>query len=101
MGSGGRRFHAEWDGVRLSGTVVDVVSVAAGELGMKTGSGFYDWSKRDARKVIANRDRQIARQLAFLKELGELPYSRLNTIQTYFGYNAHSFGKACDNARIV
>jgi hypothetical protein len=38
---------------------------------MKTGSGFYDWSKRDARKVIADRDRQIARQLAFLKELGE------------------------------
>jgi 3-hydroxybutyryl-CoA dehydrogenase len=45
--------------------------VAAGELGMKTGSGFYDWSKRDAKKLIANRDRQIARQLAFLKELGE------------------------------
>jgi 3-hydroxybutyryl-CoA dehydrogenase len=45
--------------------------VAAGELGMKTGSGFYDWSKRDARKVVGNRDRQIARQLAFLKELGE------------------------------
>jgi 3-hydroxybutyryl-CoA dehydrogenase len=45
--------------------------VAAGELGMKTGTGFYDWSKHDARKVIANRDRQIARQLAFLKELDE------------------------------
>ena len=45
--------------------------VAAGELGMKTGSGFYDWSKRDGQKVIADRDRQIVRQLAFLKELGE------------------------------
>ena len=45
--------------------------VAAGELGMKTGSGFYDWSKRDGQKVIADRDRQIARQLAFLRELGE------------------------------
>ena len=45
--------------------------VAAGELGMKTGRGFYDWSKRDAGKVIANRDRQITRQLEFLKELGE------------------------------
>jgi 3-hydroxybutyryl-CoA dehydrogenase len=46
--------------------------VAAGELGMKTGSGFYDWSKRDAQAVIANRDRQIVRQLTFLKELGDL-----------------------------
>jgi 3-hydroxybutyryl-CoA dehydrogenase len=45
--------------------------VAAGELGMKTGRGFYDWLKRDAKKLIANRDRQIARQLAFLKELGK------------------------------
>jgi len=45
--------------------------VAAGQLGMKAGSGFYDWSKRDAREVVANRDRQIARQLAFLKELNK------------------------------
>lgn len=43
--------------------------VAAGELGMKTGRGFYDWSKRDAKAVVTNRDRQITRQLAFLKEL--------------------------------
>lgn len=46
--------------------------VAAGQLGMKSGRGFYDWSERDATKVIENRDRQIARQLEFLKELGEL-----------------------------
>ena len=46
--------------------------VAAGELGMKSGSGFYDWSKRDAKRVIANRDGQIVRQLEFLKEMGEL-----------------------------
>jgi 3-hydroxybutyryl-CoA dehydrogenase len=45
--------------------------VAAVELGMKTGRGFYDWSRRNAGKVIANRDLQITRQLEFLKELGE------------------------------
>ena len=46
--------------------------VKAGELGMKRGKGFYDWSKRDAKKTIENRDRQIVRQLQFLKEIGEL-----------------------------
>lgn len=46
--------------------------VAAGDLGMKTGMGFYDWSQRDAKKVIENRDAQIARQVAFLREIGEL-----------------------------
>ena len=46
--------------------------VAAGQLGMKSGRGFYDWSERDATKVIENRDRQITRQLNFLKEIGEL-----------------------------
>jgi 3-hydroxybutyryl-CoA dehydrogenase len=46
--------------------------VAAGQLGMKSGRGFYDWSRRDAARVIENRDRQITRQLEFLKEIGEL-----------------------------
>jgi 3-hydroxybutyryl-CoA dehydrogenase len=46
--------------------------VAAGQLGMKSGRGFYDWSKHDATRVTENRDRQIARQLEFLKEIGEL-----------------------------
>jgi 3-hydroxyacyl-CoA dehydrogenase len=46
--------------------------VKAAEFGMKSGQGFYDWSKRDAKKVIENRDRQIVRQLEFLKEIGEL-----------------------------
>ncbi|MCW5977820.1 MAG: 3-hydroxyacyl-CoA dehydrogenase family protein [Bryobacteraceae bacterium] len=35
-----------------------------GELGVKTGKGFYDWSKRDAEAVKARRDRFV---LAFLK----------------------------------
>lgn len=46
--------------------------IAAGELGMKSGKGFHDWQQRDAQKVIANRDAQIARQVAFMRELGEL-----------------------------
>ncbi len=31
--------------------------IAAGELGVKTGQGFYDWSQRDATRVKALRDR--------------------------------------------
>jgi 3-hydroxybutyryl-CoA dehydrogenase len=46
--------------------------VKAGALGMKSGIGFYDWSRRDPNQVVANRDRQIARQLKFLREIGEL-----------------------------
>lgn len=46
--------------------------VAAGDLGMKSDRGFYDWSKRDTATVIRNRDLQIARQLDFLKEIGML-----------------------------
>jgi 3-hydroxybutyryl-CoA dehydrogenase len=43
-----------------------------GETGMKAGRGFYDWSKRDAAAVVALRDKQIARQLEFLREQGAL-----------------------------
>ena len=46
--------------------------VKSGALGMKSGMGFYDWSRRDPNQVVANRDHQIARQLAFLREIGEL-----------------------------
>ena len=31
--------------------------IAAGELGVKSGRGFYDWSQRDATRVKALRDR--------------------------------------------
>ncbi|MEM8681070.1 MAG: 3-hydroxyacyl-CoA dehydrogenase family protein [Planctomycetota bacterium] len=34
---------------------------AAGQLGMRTGSGFYDWKARDAEKFKRNRDEQIVR----------------------------------------
>ena len=46
--------------------------VNAGVLGMKTGQGFYDWTRRDPRRVLENRDAQIVRQLEFLKQIGEL-----------------------------
>ena len=46
--------------------------VKAGELGMKSGQGFYDWRQRDANRTIVDRDRQIARQLEFLREIGQL-----------------------------
>jgi 3-hydroxybutyryl-CoA dehydrogenase len=46
--------------------------VKTGALGMKSGKGFYDWSQRDPNRIIANRDHQIARQLAFMREIGEL-----------------------------
>ncbi len=39
-----------------------------GESGMKAGRGFYDWTTRDAAALIALRDRQIVRQLQFLRE---------------------------------
>jgi 3-hydroxybutyryl-CoA dehydrogenase len=41
-----------------------------GTTGMRDGRGFYDWSRRDASAVVALRDRQIVRQLQFLKEQG-------------------------------
>ena len=42
----------------------------AGKLGMKSGEGFYDWSKRDPQQLIERRDRQIVQQLATSRELG-------------------------------
>ncbi len=41
-----------------------------GQSGMKAGRGFYDWKTRDAAAVVALRDKQIVRQLQFLREEG-------------------------------
>lgn len=42
----------------------------AGETGMNAGRGFYDWTQRDAGANVALRDKQIVRQLQFLRENG-------------------------------
>jgi 3-hydroxybutyryl-CoA dehydrogenase len=37
--------------------------VGRGELGVKSGRGFYDWSSRDADEVVARRDRELVSRL--------------------------------------
>ena len=49
-----------------------VIKDQAGDLGVKTSKGFYDWSQHDINDVIQNRDEQVVRQLKFFKEIGEL-----------------------------
>ena len=46
-----------------------VDSVKRGDLGQKSGRGFYDWSARSASSLVERRDRQILHQLDFLGEL--------------------------------
>jgi len=41
-------------------------------LGMKTGRGFYDWQIRSPDDLLERRDRQIVRQLEFLREMNAL-----------------------------
>ena len=43
-----------------------------GSLGMKSGHGFYDWRIRDPEALLERRDRQIVRQLEFLREMSDL-----------------------------
>jgi 3-hydroxybutyryl-CoA dehydrogenase len=40
-------------------------------LGMKTDQGFYDWKTRSGEELIERRDKQIVRQLNYLKGLEE------------------------------
>lgn len=42
--------------------------VRDGNLGVKSGRGFYDWQQRDPQELVERRDRQIVRQLAYLRE---------------------------------
>ncbi len=72
--------HQDMVGLDLGLSIVDYVArdlnnqpcapdlmrrkVAGGELGVKAGKGFYDWSKKDAEAVRARRDRFV---LEFLK----------------------------------
>jgi 3-hydroxybutyryl-CoA dehydrogenase len=43
---------------------------AGGHTGMRAGKGFHDWTPESAAAVIDARDRQIVRQLRFLREVG-------------------------------
>jgi len=42
--------------------------IARGELGVKSGKGFYDWSKKDANEVRARRDRFVLEHLKRQKQ---------------------------------
>ena len=43
--------------------------VRQGQLGVKSGRGFYDWQARSADALVEKRDRQIVHQLDFLQQL--------------------------------
>jgi 3-hydroxybutyryl-CoA dehydrogenase len=53
--------------------------VQKGQLGMKSGCGFYDWRKREPAALIEARDRQIARELKRLLQVRkqELPKTKV------------------------
>jgi 3-hydroxybutyryl-CoA dehydrogenase len=40
----------------------------AGDDGMRSGRGFYDWNARDPDELLERRDRQIVQQLKFLRD---------------------------------
>jgi 3-hydroxybutyryl-CoA dehydrogenase len=44
--------------------------VQKSQLGMKTGSGFYDWKERDPAALIEARDKQIVREVKRLRKKG-------------------------------
>ncbi len=43
--------------------------VRRGDIGVKSGRGFYDWRTRSADELVQKRDRQIVHQLDFLEQL--------------------------------
>lgn len=46
--------------------------IASGRLGMKSGAGFHDWTDETKAAIIERRDKQIVRQLEFLREQAAL-----------------------------
>jgi 3-hydroxybutyryl-CoA dehydrogenase len=46
--------------------------VAQGKLGVKTGSGYYEYSGRSTEEIMKERDIKLIKLREFLKELGEL-----------------------------
>jgi 3-hydroxybutyryl-CoA dehydrogenase len=57
-----RYLLADLSANRGPGRLLDEL-VEKGQLGMKSGSGFYDWGKRAPAALVEARDRQIAREL--------------------------------------
>ena len=47
--------------------------IAQGKLGVKTGSGFYDYQGRSTADLLRERDIKLIKLREFLRELGELP----------------------------
>jgi 3-hydroxybutyryl-CoA dehydrogenase len=47
-------------------------AIAAGNLGVKTGRGFYDWTTRNAEQLLARRDEELLNRVRILRENGEL-----------------------------
>jgi len=45
-----------------------------GHLGLKTGKGFYDWSKADPAHIRATANENVAKIIALMKELEVIPY---------------------------
>ena len=43
----------------------------AGDLGMKTGKGFYDWTDKDVSREMANKDKKLLALMQFLRTLDE------------------------------
>jgi 3-hydroxybutyryl-CoA dehydrogenase len=43
--------------------------VNRGQLGVKSGRGFYDWKERDSKDLIERRDQQIVHQLKLLRKI--------------------------------
>jgi 3-hydroxybutyryl-CoA dehydrogenase len=46
--------------------------VDRGDLGVKSGRGFHDWSERDADELIRQRDEELVRRLRLLEDQGAL-----------------------------
>jgi 3-hydroxybutyryl-CoA dehydrogenase len=46
--------------------------VAQGKLGVKSGSGFYDYGGRSPEEIMKERDLKLIKLREFLKKLGEL-----------------------------